>query len=286
MAIRFRPTGAFYAYLLLLALMWLTAANYGNNLAYLITCLLAGVGLVTPVFTYRQLKALCWQANRPPPVFAGQPARLSLRLRNLSAGMCPKVAVELPGAKAQAVALPAAGSVEVELELVWPTRGLYRPGPLRLSSVFPLGLVRVERDVGEPWEVWVYPKPVASFPLFPTSREESRDGELEFAGLRSYQPGDSLRLIYWKGLAKGQGLQVKYFVSAADKIVQVFDWDSLPPAEVETKLSWLCRMVLDAEAAGVDYGLTLPLGSLAPGRGATHLHACLKRLARFPKEER
>jgi len=51
--------------------------------------------------------------------------------------------------------------------------------------------------------------------------------------------------------------------------------------DVETRLSQLCRWVLDAEQAGQRYGLRLPGTTLTPDHGPAHQQACLAALAAF-----
>jgi len=49
--------------------------------------------------------------------------------------------------------------------------------------------------------------------------------------------------------------------------------------DVETRLSVLARWVLDAEEAGLSWGLRLPGGEIPQAHGTAHTHACLKALA-------
>jgi uncharacterized protein (DUF58 family) len=102
----------------------------------------------------------------------------------------------------------------------------------------------------------------------------------DFAGLREYHYGDSPRHIHWKAVARGEGLVTKQFAGEHGGIVWL-EWEALPGHDVETRLSVLCRWVLDAEAAGWRYGLRLPALTLPPASGAAHRHACLQALALF-----
>ena len=38
----------------------------------------------------------------------------------------------------------------------------------------------------------------------------NREGSEDFYGLRDYVPGDSLRQVAWKTVARGQGMQLKH----------------------------------------------------------------------------
>jgi len=46
-------------------------------------------------------------------------------------------------------------------------------------------------------------------------------------------------------------------------------------------LSQLCRWVIDAENAGLRYGLLIPGNKIAPDRGPKHHATCLEALALF-----
>jgi uncharacterized protein (DUF58 family) len=105
-----------------------------------------------------------------------------------------------------------------------------------------------------------------------------RPGLDEFAGLRNYQRGDTPRSIHWKSFPKLRQPMVKQFQETMDREYWL-DWDELPELDPEQRLSQLARWVLDAEARQLSYGLRLPGERLAPSRGASHQHACLKALA-------
>lgn len=88
-------------------------------------------------------------------------------------------------------------------------------GHLVLSGVWlartdPLGLCRALRYIELPGAILVlpstWPTPPAPLPVSRHAQHEfaasvSGDGE-EFVGLRSYRPGDSLRMIHWKSFAR------------------------------------------------------------------------------------
>jgi uncharacterized protein (DUF58 family) len=110
--------------------------------------------------------------------------------------------------------------------------------------------------------------------------QDGARGEEDFAGLRPYQPGDSLRRIAWKAHARGQGLHTKQY-SGTDVVSHVFDWDSLPGLDAETRLAQLCRWALDAHEHGEAFGLRLPGTAIEPNIGTAQLERCLDALALF-----
>jgi uncharacterized protein (DUF58 family) len=260
--------------------LWLVSANYHNNLAYLLTYLLTGMVLVAPFATRRQLVALSWRIEAPAPVFAGERAELALWLENPGPPRW-QVEVTAPGAETVKLALDP-GEHLVRLSYPAERRGLARIGPIRLNSSFPLGLFQAVCQLEAFWELWVYPRPADTTPLPAFTGRAGINGEPEFQGLRSYRPGDSPRQIHWKKRAKGQGLLTKEFLSGQRGDEQIFTLEELPAAELELQLAWLCRWLLEAERAGLCYGLKLKDQKLLPSRGDYHLHACLRALASFP----
>jgi uncharacterized protein (DUF58 family) len=102
-------------------------------------------------------------------------------------------------------------------------------------------------------------------------RQRPRPGELAAGAARS---------IHWKSLPKLRSPMVKQFQETLDREFWL-DWDELTETDPEARLSQLARWVLEAEGSHLSYGLRLPGARIAPSRGATHQHACLKALALF-----
>ena len=105
-------------------------------------------------------------------------------------------------------------------------------------------------------------------------------GDEDFAGLRPFQPGDSLRRVAWKAYARGQGLHTKQY-AGTDVVSHVFDWDSLPKLGTEARLAQLCRWVVDAHERGEAFGLRLPGIEIETNLGMAHRERCLNALALF-----
>jgi uncharacterized protein (DUF58 family) len=67
--------------------------------------------------------------------------------------------------------------------------------------------------------------------------------------------------------------------------LRMFEYAQLAHFDEEARLSQLARWVVDAEASGERYGLTIPGVHLAPDRGPEHRHRCLAALALFGRED-
>ena len=281
------PTGAGLLYGVVLCAMLTGAINYNLSLGHALVFLLAGLGLVAMVHTFRNLLGLRIAPGRAEPVFAGDTAHFTLHVENpwrharraleLAIGRNPPVALDVPAGERASVVLPCAA----------PRRGRLEPGRITLASRYPLGLFRAWSYPHPPLSCLVYPKPLAApLPLAAPAREAAgrrgNGGQEDFSGLRERQPNDSPRHIAWKAVARDfahRPLLIKQFDGGAAEALWL-DWQATPPhADTETRLSLLAGWVLAAEREQCRYGLRLPGRVIAPECGPSHRDACLEALA-------
>jgi uncharacterized protein (DUF58 family) len=287
------PTRAGLLFALALLVMLIGAINYNLSLGYALVFLLGGLGIATILHTFRNLAGLSITCGACAPVFAGETARFPLLLGNPDARERRLVRAYLPGQAAVVCDVAAQESTRVLLALPAPRRGWLMMPRATLETVWPLGLVRAWSYAAPELACLVYPRPADSVPPASTfgnlhgGRLPSDIGDEDFAGLRRHQPSDPPHHVAWKAAAR-QGfdapLQTKQFAGTAAPALW-FDWERLPPGlDVERRLSVLARWVLDAEAAGLSWGLRLPGGELPLAHGPAHLHASLKALALHGQE--
>ena len=103
----------------------------------------------------------------------------------------------------------------------------------------------------------------------------------DLAALRAWSAGDSPRRIAWKAVARSGSdeLLVKQF-DGAEGGELLLDWHSLPNGlPAESRLSRLTAWVIEADAAGLRWGLHLPGLVIEPGQGPQHRERCLEALA-------
>lgn len=280
------PTRYGWLFLLLLAAMLLGATNYQNNMAFLLTFLLAGLALVSLLHCQRNLSGLTVATITAAPVFAGRPALYRIRLDPADQTRSA-VRLTLDGVHARLQDLSPEAENTVEIPLPTTGRGLQRPERLVVSSRYPLGLFRAWAPLRPEAECLVYPRPLPSaLPMGPGPEGEGNDtvarpGTEDFEGLAAYQPGDQPQHIHWKGIARGQGVFTKRFAAAAGG-AGLFDWFAVPETDPERKIGMLCHAVLEAERRKADYGLRLPGTVIRPAVGVRHRHRCLEALARIP----
>jgi len=278
-----RGVGMVFTILLLL----LVAFIYSNNLVYLLGFLLTSIFFVTILHTFKALAGLVMQAGFAQPVFAGEAAAFAVTVTN--PGNQPRLGLSATLETKQHFSLAADESRTLMLYGVTRKRGWQTIGTVTLATCYPLGSFRAWSALRFDSKVLVYPKPSA-FPLpFPVSEGQQPSGQLhtgrsgrdDFEGIRSYQAGDTLRQIHWKAYAKGQGLFSKQYSTDADSTEMWLDYGNAPGADVEERLSQLCRWIIDAENAGLRYGLLIPGRKIAPDSGMRHYAACLEALALF-----
>ena len=143
-------------------------------------------------------------------------------------------------------------------------RGRYTFGPVRLSTRFPLGLVRRQIEIAEPRSsLVVYPR-LGRLTLGWTRRygEAShgsrrtmhRQGLMEgdYHGLRDFRSGDSRRWIHWRTTARRGELMVKQFEQQRNQdlclLVELWQSESPTLAElenVELAVSFAATVVSD-----------------------------------------
>jgi uncharacterized protein (DUF58 family) len=86
--------------------------------------------------------------------------------------------------------------------------------------------------------------------------------------------------VAWKAYARSGQLLSKQF-AGADTSSQWFDFNAIPVAAVEQRLSILTRWIVDADHSRAAYGLRLPGKEFPPASSSVHRQQCLEALALF-----
>jgi uncharacterized protein (DUF58 family) len=165
---------------------------------------------------------------------------------------------------------------------------------VRLFTRFPLGLFGAWSYWQPDLKVLAYPRPEAAPPPLPTSGAAREDGYGtvgldNFSGIRNYQPGDPMRHLAWRQIARlhpadGGNLVSKHFEGGAVSDL-LLDLAALPPLlDIETRLSRLAAWVLEAERRALPYALSVGHRQVAQGLGEAHCAECLRALALYGKE--
>lgn len=271
-----------------LLIMLIGSINYVLSLGFMLTFLLAGMGIAGMVHTVRNLARLTVVAGRVEPAFVGESAQFRLHLENSAHYERPAVLLRQLDSGAQIVAdIPAGGALDVVLAVPAVQRGWLDLGRVMLETRYPIGLFRAWSYVEPELRTLVYPRPEKS-PLPQASPDASAGaahasarGTEDYSGLRSYQLSDSPRHVAWKAVARSEDMLTKQFTGQASARLWL-DWALLPvQLDTEARLSRLTGWVLEAERQGVRYGLRLPGVQIEPASGDAHRSACLTALALY-----
>ncbi len=275
--------GLFFGLLLLLLL--LGSINYALSLGFVLTFLLAGLGHVAMLHTYRNLRGIQIEQGVSPPVFAGDTAQFFISLE--APGPRPAIGLHFKKQTPAWVDLIEPGAQSAAVPLMAQRRGWLQPGRFTVFTNFPLGLFRAWSTVDFGERCLVYPRPLPCELLTQGehieqggARNTQQEGADDFSALREYRLGDAPRHVAWKASTKSEQLLTKQFVAPGSATLW-FDWHSLNDADAETRLSRLTGMVLEAERSQQVYGLRLPGVSFAPDLGPAQRERCLKALALF-----
>jgi uncharacterized protein (DUF58 family) len=275
-----------------LLLMLTGSINYSLSLGFILTFLLAALGINAILHTFRNLARLRVAAGRVAPVFAGDIAHFTLVIDN--PGRLDRYSIGITRGKRDAIYtdVPALGSTTIGVPVPAPRRGMLRPGRLTLFTHFPLGLCYAWAYAELDMHCIVYPRPEAGPVPLPVADAHNGNGAIrgagqeDFAGLRSYHSGDSPRHIAWKAVARGEALLTKQFSGRAATELWL-DWRATPDTiGIDGRLSRLARWVIDAHAAALSFGLRLPGTTYPPAPGNAQRDRCLEALALFQSEAR
>ncbi|MGB1111332.1 MAG: DUF58 domain-containing protein, partial [Gammaproteobacteria bacterium] len=198
------PTRAGLGFGLILMAMLLGSMNYSLSLGYILTFLLAGMGLASMLHTFGNLNRLKLEVGRADPVYAGETAIFHV-LAQGSGGGNRSVWVKPAGASFEPARLDLAPreAKALRLRVSETHRGRLRLGRIALMSEYPVGLFHAWSWINLDMECLIYPAPYPrALPLPPargrggaTSGAMSGRGTDDFQGLREYVPGDSMRHI-------------------------------------------------------------------------------------------
>jgi len=289
------PTASLAGLLFVLGAMWYAASNQNSPAVYLLLFGLTAVFLVSIPHTLLNLADVTIAPESAKPAFAGEEVSLPVEIMNCSRATRRGIELVLPGSGGKRIRVDyiAAGkAARVTLRFPAKHRGEHRVGTFRLTSIYPLGFVRVAKKFASSQTYLVYPEPSGD-PRLPTQRARSPhsrpqmelgEGD-DFAGVRAYVPGESQHHIDWRAVARGQPLMTKQFAAEAEGSVRL-DFFAVRFTGVEEKLSQLALWVIEAERVRRPYSLRLPNTDIAPAVGEAHFHRCMRSLSLFPEGER
>jgi uncharacterized protein (DUF58 family) len=278
------PTGVGLVFGLMTFAMLLGSMNYNNNLSFVLTFLLVGLGFVAMHQCQRNLVGLEVHFAGVNPVFAGQTARFQIAVTNHSKSPRYGIALYTDSSSSDVHDLMPGDSKVFTLSVSTSRRGWVSLTRFGIRTLFPFELFRAWAWLHMELRGLVYPHPQARAPQPPPTqsarghRQHDARGEEDFAGLRRFHEGDSPRHVAWKAFARSGQLLSKQF-AGADTSSQWFDFDQVDAASVDARLAILARWIVDTDRTMQDYGLRLAGAEFSPSHGESQRHRCLKALA-------
>jgi uncharacterized protein (DUF58 family) len=272
-----------------LTAMWYAGASQNNGAAYLLCFVLASVAAVSALHAWLNLRGCTLSAAPVHPVFEGEQLAVPLELRAARGRRHAAIRVRAGGAAATFDEATADAPRRATLYAAARARGRFAEISVVASSVFPLGFFTASRRMNLPQTHFIYPKPAGALPL-PTAFDPAQtlhagarpEGD-DFAGLREWRSGESMRHVHWKAVARGQPLMTKQWSGENGDLFSL-QWEATVGLAHEDRLRQLAQWVVLAERTGAAYALHLPGTAIPAGRGEGHFHQCLRALAAFPRE--
>jgi uncharacterized protein (DUF58 family) len=280
------PTSVGLVFGIMAFAMLMGSMNYNNNLSFVLTFLLIGIGLVSMHQCQRNLVGLELSFAGAEPVFAGQAIQFRIAATNHSRNTRSAIRLYCEHGFSDVHDLQPGESRVFFLQVPTDNRGWVKLERFGVNTLFPFELFRSWAWLHMDLRALVYPRPADQAPTPPPTqssrghRQHDARGEEDFAGLRRYHEGDSPRHVAWKAYARSGQLLSKQF-AGADTSSQWFDFREVPATDVESRLSILTRWVVDADRRGEDYGLRMPDREFAPTHGDSQRRQTLEALALF-----
>ena len=269
------------------------AMNTGNNLLYLLLGSMLGFITVSGWLSEQAIRGLNIERRYPRAVTVGHDFRLVYEVTNFKTRL-PSLAVEISEVglpeKAFLAHVAPSGHAATRSVNSFVRRGVYPLDTLTLSTGFPFGMFRKERDLEIPGEVVVWPRtdrtvrdPTPGAGRLPRTGPSARGAagtRGEYRSLRGYRVGDDPRDIHWKSSARLREPVIReYERDGAETRWICLDLrgDQGDAAEVAIELaaSLAARAVAQQRSFALVAGDTL----IEPGEGLGQLERALDLLA-------
>lgn len=280
------PTKIGLIFSLLLITLLLGSINYEKSLGFVLTFLLAGIGNILLLSTWRNIAGLVLKGDTSLPVFSGELAIFNVQLLNNQLLNRYSIAISHNGVEHDIVDCAANSNQLISFKAQANKRGLFNPGRFRLYTEFPSGLFIAWTWIDLSMTCIVYPAAdkYTHAPAYDNNQSGENDmpghGLENFSHLRKYHHGDNVSRISWKAAAKNDELFTKEFTGAKPSSHWI-NWDDIPARDTEHRLSIITALIIYAEKNQQSYGLKLPQKQIQPASGNKHYHQCLTALALY-----
>ena len=268
--------------------------NTGNNLLYLLLGAMLGLIAVSGWLSEQAIRGLRIRRTVPRAVTVGHDMRLGYEVRNTKTRL-PTLAVEileagLPvGAYLSHVA--AGGTAAARSVNRFVQRGIYPLDQVTLSTSFPFGLFKKERDLRIPGEIVVWPRTDRGVrapapgggrvPMTGASAVGSKGARGEYRSLRDYRPGDDPRDIHWRSSARMRSPVIREYERDGARTRWIcLDTRGSAGDGAETAVEVAAALAGRAAAENRAFALVTHEVVVEPGEGPGQLERVLDVLAR------
>ncbi|CAN4274092.1 COG1721 Uncharacterized conserved protein (some members contain a von Willebrand factor type A (vWA) domain) [Methylophilaceae bacterium] len=280
------PTRWGLLYAIMLIGLLIGSINYSLSLGYYVTFLLASLGNIAMLHTWRNLVHLQVAVLNSKPVFASESVAINLKISESKNRPRYVIGAYFNQQSEVIHDINANDALTVEIPLATQKRGWQSLPRLTVYTEFPLSLLHAWVVIENPFQFLVYPKPSDSSNPNNLSADAITQGSSmvtkgddDFNGHKNYQVGDSPSRIDWKASSRGIGMYTKLY-SGAEVHTLWLDWADTS-GSTESRISQLTRLVMDAHATQQIYGLRLPNNEIAANNSEEHYHQVLTDLALF-----
>lgn len=291
---RIRFTSGGLAFTLGTVAVGFAAMNTGNNLLYLLLGSMLGFIAVSGWLSEQAIRGLRVERRAPRAVTVGHDLRLTYEVTNTKRRL-PSLAVELSEEglpeSAFLAHVPPRGNASSRSVNSFVRRGIYPLGSVTLSTGFPFGLFRKERDVHIPAEIIVWPRTdravrepspgAGRMPHVGVSTRGAAGGRGEYRSLRDYRVGDDSRDIHWKSSARLRNPVLReYERDGAETRWICLDLRGEPGEPAEVAVEVAAALAGRAVAQHRPFALVAGAEILEPADGMGQLERALDVLAR------
>lgn len=264
-------------YILLLILLYLLGTNYQNNLILLMSYMMVSVLLLALTLAWRNLHNITVSCAPVLSAYAEETLMVPVTLQ----APLPRQELQCYFKHHQQPSV-ADNSQQVMVPLATERRGYFSLPRLTVHSYYPFGLFNCKSMLNLDYHYWVFPKPLATDAINSLGENSGNKNQLadDYDTIRSYQAGDSLKLMLWKRLARDPSSPV--IKHAPSNPQPEPDWITIPAvngAALEVALSKACYLMLQLEQRSRPYGLRIKNKNINPSCGQQHLERCLREMA-------
>ena len=289
------PTARGLFVILTAVLLLLVGINYQLSLAFVVAFLLAGLMQAALLVSYRNLRGLMVRAGRSPRCKLGESLIFSVALASPDRARDGVTLRSQSDDKGKIIAkswpLSIGGDETDAVPLVFtPTRrGIMALRRIVVESRAPYGLIRAWSYVHFEWVGLVEPQPEIPPPALPLMAGDGDDKNARNAqvahdpdSLRDYVPGDSLKRVAWKKVAKSGDWYTRTGDSGQRQEIEL-SWQAITLPGTEARLSRMAAWLMRAHNENCAYSLMLPNGQLPLADGSQQYADAALLLAVYPQ---